>query len=374
MKLRVPHYFDSFACTASECKDNCCLGGWQIEVDEETVEYYKTVKGPFGNMLRDSLECYDGISCIKLKNGICPFLDSDNLCRIYKEAGAEHMGYVCTQFPRFSEYYGNVKESGIGLACEEAARLIFEDNDSFHYVEKEIDEEEYVDSEYDELFGSALFTIREQIYDLLDNKDIQFRDKMCILINSLWDIQQLINSNNYSGIAQYTLIECMEKHYDFSEETVKEIWYAFLEMESINDMWTEYSEKVFEELHPEEKDNTAGYLQKTEQFNSCQFEFCGYDKLVKYFIHRYFMKTVYDHNIFGKIRFIAACLVILKDMDVYKYIVNDCFSIKDRLDNIHMFSREVEYSEDNLEILTEEFMFGAAFERDNLIAVIKAVF
>ena len=48
---------------------------------------------------------------------------------------------MCDQFPRYSEYYGEIKESGIGLACEEAERIIFSENKTFTTVLKPCDEE-----------------------------------------------------------------------------------------------------------------------------------------------------------------------------------------------------------------------------------------
>ena len=30
IKLRTPGYYKNFHCISSECKDNCCVGGWQI--------------------------------------------------------------------------------------------------------------------------------------------------------------------------------------------------------------------------------------------------------------------------------------------------------------------------------------------------------
>lgn len=373
MKLRVPHYYDRFVCTASECRDNCCFGGWQIDIDEETVEFYNSVEGDFGNELRNALD-YTDAPCFKLKDGVCPFLDFDNLCRIYKEIGPEHMGFVCTQFPRFSEYYGGIKESGIGLACEEAARLILIDNEKFHYIEREIDDIPYEDSEYDAVLSKALFYIREQIYELLDDEAIGLREKLCILVRSLDEVQKLINDNDYDSIITYRLNRHNNEVMDFSEIMVKEIWYTFLEMENLNDTWRVFVDELLDMMHPEETDNTYGYLDMMNKFNKQAYDFCGYDKLVKYFIHRYFMKAVYDHNVFGKIQFIISSLVIIKDMDVFKYRADNDFTLKDRLDNIHMFSREVEYSEDNLEILAEEFLFGEVFSCEGLLAVAHSVF
>ena len=48
MKLRVPYYYDEFRCIAGECKDNCCVGGWEIDIDEETYEYYQQMTGKIG--------------------------------------------------------------------------------------------------------------------------------------------------------------------------------------------------------------------------------------------------------------------------------------------------------------------------------------
>ena len=122
MIQRVPHYYKAFHCIASDCRDNCCVGGWEIDIDEETAQYYLSMEGEFGDRLRNSITRTDEY-CFRLKDGKCPFLDSKCLCEIYQVLGEDKMGVVCTQFPRYTEYYGAVKETGIGLACEEAARI-----------------------------------------------------------------------------------------------------------------------------------------------------------------------------------------------------------------------------------------------------------
>ena len=55
-------------------------------------------------------------------------------------------------------------------------------------------------------------------------------------------------------------------------------------------------------------------------------------------------------------------------MEIYRFIQNgNKFSSDDRMDIIHIFSREVEYSEDNLETLAEEFIFDDIFKSKNII-------
>lgn len=45
MKQRVPFYYNEFGCITSECKDNCCIGGWEIDIDDETYERYNNMTG-----------------------------------------------------------------------------------------------------------------------------------------------------------------------------------------------------------------------------------------------------------------------------------------------------------------------------------------
>lgn len=39
MKYLKPHFYDKFICTAGDCPDTCCAG-WQIMIDEESLERY----------------------------------------------------------------------------------------------------------------------------------------------------------------------------------------------------------------------------------------------------------------------------------------------------------------------------------------------
>ena len=47
MKIRTPEYYKDFKCIAGACTDTCCAG-WDVDVDEKSYDYYKTVAGSFG--------------------------------------------------------------------------------------------------------------------------------------------------------------------------------------------------------------------------------------------------------------------------------------------------------------------------------------
>ena len=387
MKLRTPGYYKNFHCISSECKDNCCVGGWQIDIDEETAEYYRTVNGDFGKKLRDNID-YDNL-CFKLKDGKCPFLDNNNLCGIYKELGEEHIGIVCDQFPRFTEYFGNVKERGIGLACEEAAKIILTDRSNFSYSETDTDEDVFDDSEFDSSLADMLMLLRDEFMYVIEKTDYTFNQKMIIIINIAADFQNHINNNDYNSmnklykkIKQHDFNSCFisdfrQISFNELEQNMASVWYAYLELETLGDEWPDFTDKIMDFLHPENSNASENNEHESRkiQYNQAFEEYTKY--LNSYYaentaelenILKYLLKASYDHDLFGKIQLAAANIAILRDMEIYRFIQNgNKFSSDDRMDIIHIFSREVEYSEDNLETLAEEFIFDDIFKSENII-------
>ncbi len=373
MILRVPHYYRQFKCIASDCKDNCCMGGWEIDIDAETAKKYLELPGHFGDRLRDSIETIEGEYCFKLTNGQCPFLDDRNLCQIYKELGEAQMGVVCTQFPRFTEYYGSVKETGIGLACEEAERIIFEDKESFSYEEIEIDEEETEDSEYDMKLAEILWKVRAWCVNFLEGEGtIAYKLINLLELSSL--IQHEINQNNYSDIENilenYVCIN--EAAVGNVRDGIDRIICAYEQLEPLNDDWTDTLENMKKLLYSDEiSDEQYNELHKKfdEYMASREFEYLN---LLKYYLFRYLMKASYDHSVYEKIQLMTTNYLMIREFDIARYMNNNYrFSFQDRIDTVHIFSREVEYSEDNLEELAEEFLFDDIFQKENLQHIIK---
>lgn len=143
-----PSYCGSFQCIASRCRDNCCIG-WEIDIDEETDQFYRTVKGEFGKRLEDGIS-REGTPHFRLKGEQerCAFLNDSNLCDIFIHLGEEHLCGICREHPRFYEWYEEIPglldwtETGLGLCCEEAARLFVSESGPLRLtVEWESEEE-----------------------------------------------------------------------------------------------------------------------------------------------------------------------------------------------------------------------------------------
>ena len=76
MKYLDLETISDFVCTGSECPYTCCGGGWEIQIDKNTYEYYKSVTGQIGERLERNIEKLDDRIVFKLtpdKN--CPFLN-----------------------------------------------------------------------------------------------------------------------------------------------------------------------------------------------------------------------------------------------------------------------------------------------------------
>lgn len=393
MLLRVPHYYRNFKCTASECRDNCCIGGWEIDIDSETAQYYLSLEGEFGDRLRESI-LYGDEYCFKLNDGRCPFLDNNNLCEIYRQLGQDKMGVVCAQFPRFTEYFGNVKERGIGLACEEAARIILTDRKPFSLEEIVIDEEFIEDSEYDKQLAQALFIYRDRLIELVETEKFTVNDKLSFMLESAYELQELINDNDYDS-----LVDCVKKlnfdeYKSFEEyltykgkiikgsgfnalEGVFRIVSTYLELESINDNWYDIINEELDKLKAFSGGNVA---ESSYDYDSICHEFSKYNahntyqynNIIKYYIFRYVLKAAYDHSLYEKMQLITANYLMLRQMELTRWIKNGKkFDFDDRMEVVHIFSREVEYSEDNLWSLAEEFLFDDIFQINNLNFLLK---
>ena len=335
MKLRVPHYYKDFVCIASKCKDNCCIGGWEIDIDDETANYYLNLEGEFGDILRASIGRTDEY-CFKLKDGKCPFLDNENLCEIYKNLGEDKMGVVCTQFPRFTEYYGSIKETGIGLACEEAERIIFTDRKPFSMDIEDIDEEEVIDTEYDNVLANYLFKVRDLLFKMIDNESISLHNKMIYMIEIGKHIQDLVNENNTEEIQNiinllqqnnYEALQLDKQNINTDENSsmyeVESILNAYSELEILNEQWQYYLNDMYDMLHSEDMspaDYSVLVKEFTEYIKDRNYE---YSNMLKYFVFRYFMKASYDHDVFGKLQLSVTNYFVIRDMDIVKWLKNN---------------------------------------------------
>ncbi len=386
----VPSYYKEFHCIADRCQDSCCIG-WEIDIDDDTFAYYKSVKGTFGRRLSEHMTGGEEHSFHLTGNGWCPFLNDRKLCDICIELGEEALSEVCTEYPRFTMEYENVREKILSLSCEEVCRILFSSEEKTTWEERELRDfcGEADDGEPDEgmVDASWLRSVRARAVEILQERSkpvfvrateyLQYCEKM------QQDLLQMTcgsgdraesGARTKTGAERKTGTEAAAVYEqkwqrDCVCQTADEAYDAFLlrmerfkELEVLDAAWETKKEQL---LHTFTREN---YLDAVNEF--CQsrgpFEY-EYEHLLVYFTYRYFMRAYYDGRILARAQFAAASVLMIRDMDVLRYLRNGRrFSLDDRIATVKLYSREVEHSEENIGLLAEDFDFEEVFSAENL--------
>lgn len=341
MIKRIPEYFSEFVCVGKDCADNCCIG-WEIDIDWDTYEFYKNAEGAFGDRLR--AETDDG--CFRMHNNRCAFLNGSNLCDIITELGEEHLCIVCAEYPRFTGQYGPIVERGLGMSCPAAAELIFKSGMGF--LEQELEGET---EEADEEFLNRLLFARGKIFDILRGGDLPVVERIASALCYAKSVQERINNNEtFEGIEIRTNFD--EFKNSPKEDIERQMLDVFDTLEVMDGRWTLELEKA--------EKNVGEY----------PYENTFYDKLAVYFVFRYFLKALFDCDIYSKTRLAAVSFLMIRRMDAARLLQNGAFAFADRVEIAQIYSKQVEYSQDNLDALYDEFLFNDVFSLENLLIMI----
>ena len=127
MKGFAPGYYPRFRCIGGDCRHSCCVG-WEIDIDEDTLALYERVEGDFGRRLRAGI--VDGAFRLDERER-CPFHNERGLCDIILTLGEAALSQICSDHPRYRNFFSHREETGLGLCCEAAAELILGETGPF---------------------------------------------------------------------------------------------------------------------------------------------------------------------------------------------------------------------------------------------------
>jgi len=345
--LRVPDYYKDFKCTAEKCRDNCCIG-WEIDIDERTMEYYRSVQGEMGERLRSDISLEATPHFILGENERCPFLNDCNLCDIILTLGEEHICDICTRHPRYVNRFGDLTEMGVGLACEEAARLILssEEADSF-CLESSENAPVADDEEFDEELLKALLEARERIFKILADRSAPLSERLlCVL-----DFAAALQEELMCGVDEYLFefIREYEPSCEFETQDSKNaVWNFYRTLESVGADWDKLSAPPLP---------LCGGLNEIEG-----------EHLAVYFIFRYFLKAVFDSDAYSR-----AAFAILS-VGIISLLCSGKTEPAHRADIAHIYSKEIEYSDENVNALLDALCFDESFSLESLAGLVHSAF
>lgn len=370
MILRVVDYYNDFKCIAGECKDTCCVG-WELDIDEESFERYKKVSGKFGDRLRffmvEGSEEDGECNTFRLVGNRCPFLNEKNLCDIYTELGEKALCTVCSEYPRFKIDFENIREKGLSLSCEVVGELVFRREEKVDFFEMQLEEEGSTE-DGETFFSKEIEKVRNKVLDILRERKASIFDRLLSMIFYVARAQEGLNGEKKE-------IDSFEFPMSFEEETFEEfdftsfyeeVLYLLEGMEVLDEEWALFYQKIKEGFTKEKSEALSEGLEKEKSE-------LWFEQLMVYFVFRYFMKAVYDADLFSKLIFVLFSFFVIRMMMAVRFHEKSGFEVEDMIDIARIYSKEVEHSEENIAYLMEEFLFSASFDEKNLMRGISDI-
>lgn len=387
MLYTIPHYYKKFHCIAGECPDTCCAG-WQIVIDDRTREKYRRAGGAFGNRLHNSIDWKD--SCFQQYNGRCAFLNDENLCDIYQEAGKEMLCRTCRNYPRHIEEFEGSREISLSLSCPEAARLILSCREPVRFLTKEkAGEEEYED--FDFFLYTKLTDARDVMIRLLQDRREPISLRIAMVLSLGHDLQRRIRSGQlflvdqllerYGKEGAFRRMEERIRPYRVDRKSrsrlVRELFEIFRELELLKADWPQYIEKAERGLVREEEGLAAGEEPETEGKKELPDEMpweLWMEQLMVYFVFTYFCGAVYDENAYGKIKLAVVSTILICEITRGLSAVEDGQEEKTLFSQMTeaawKYSKEIEHSDVNLGRLEQYFREKPCCSLENLLRLV----
>lgn len=296
MILKTPSFYKDFKCIAGACPDSCCQG-WEVDTDQESLAYYKTLDGEIRNRIDSVLDKDEfGNTIFRLADKKrCPFLNSENLCDMHIAIGGEHTPYTCRMFPRFINDFGGTREMGVSFSCPVASDMMWNLTEPMSFV-SEINDLPPQLNEIDAQTYFFLLKAREKAFAVVQDRSLPVNERLKKLLDYGEKLQKELDDYPVAN-----------DDIDFFE--------VFHNPELINPQWTE---KVENHIVKPVSD---------EIYN---------ENVASYFIFRYMLTAVDDYDVLSKIK--MAVIGVL----VVTYFGEDSWTI-------HLWSKETEHSQYNMD-------------------------
>ncbi|MGN0460443.1 MAG: flagellin lysine-N-methylase [Ruminococcus sp.] len=330
MVIIQPDYYDNFKCLMGGCPSSCCEM-WQIVIDEKSLDYYNNLDTEYGRHIQREIEFCDGEYCFKVHNGRCAFLNEKNLCDIHCNIGSEHMADTCRKFPDFTVENKDSLITGQSMSCPYVAREIVSHSGKVDFLSA---------GKCTNPYENTLLDIMSQLIKIAYENTSPILEKAKILLSTACK-------------KQGELFEKFEIEEFYIPQDNKTIWDYCDTLNSLTFLTKEWEETVKNlsdlEYTKEDEKEFQKYIDNRQR---------EYEQILVYFIYRYFMTGAGDGNIFLPVKFSVICLRIIYMTGLMEYKNKGSFSVEEQIRLCYTFSKEIEHSEENMDIFLEDISLG----------------
>lgn len=328
MMITKPAYFDSFRCIAEKCPDSCCKE-WEVQVDEHSAAYYRSLPGELGDRLRQVLRTEDGETVMTIQEGRCPMWRDDGLCRIQAELGETALCKTCREFPRLTHDYGDFVERGLELSCPEAARIILSAPPAAPVVTEALGGEE---AEYDRDAMAVLKATRKTALEILE-EDRPVGEVLALLLLYGCQAQGELDGGEPQPFDPSAGLENADTFAKPGD--VQEIADFFLGLELLTSQWEQRLRSPI-----------GGSLSPL-----CR-------PLARYLVERYWLQAVSDYDLYCRVKFILLSCLLVSTLG------------GDFVSTAQLYSKEIENNTDNVEVILDAAYTHRAFTDDKLLGML----
>lgn len=367
MLYTIPDYYPEFACVAGECPDTCCAG-WQIVIDEKSQKKYRNYPGQFGRRLRNSVDWKAGI--FLQENKRCAFLNEENLCDIYKNAGPKMLCDTCRKYPRHVEEYEDLREISLSLSCPVVAKMLLERTEPVHFISKErqMAPEEY--EEFDYMLFTKLCDARELMFFILQNRDADIRTRIAMVLSLGHDLQRRVSSGQLFEVDDLLeryrsegAIRRFEKRCEMYENSSPEVTASV--RKALYGLFDEL--EVLKEDFPEYRKQRLVGGEDIQKNEISKGEAICLEQLMVYFIYTYFCGSVYDEQAYGKVKFAVASVLLIRELYLGDARCRKILDESVMTEAAYRYAKEVEHSDPNLLLMEEMLLKKRELNLENLM-------
>lgn len=368
MHYKKPQYYDNFTCIADRCPDTCCAG-WQIVIDDISLENYGKISGTFGERLQKSIDWKEGI--FRQNQRRCAFLNQENLCDLYRELGADSLCDTCRMYPRHVEEYEDLREFSLSLSCPVAAEMILGCKEQVRFLEEEDDVEEQEEYEdFDIILFDWLEEAREVLLEVIQDRSLPVSARMLVLLNVSFLSQKALDQGillemDLRAEVEKAVSESRKTSVQKQGEKVFQNKILLLKdlqkLEVLREEWTELLHRLEKNLYARGVEDYEAlreeFLESVQETSSQKKQWEIYEEqLLVFFVYTYFCGAVYDDMIYTKAVLAVFSVLWIEELWMERWLSKgQKLEFQDMVQVAYTYAREIEHSDENLNLLEEFF-------------------